>query len=102
MVTSAHIGDLGPVTSAHFLYTLALSGTAGLLYAIKTMRINKFDGKHVDFYSSHNKVPVTSFTISNIYCWIFTGGPLFCDSNRRADMYIFKTESAVILFHYLV
>ena len=35
----------------------------------------KFDGKHVDFYSSDNKV--TSFTINTIYVWIFTGGPLF-------------------------
>ena len=60
----------------------------------------KFNGKHVDFYSSHNKIK--SFTINNIYCWIFTGGPLFCDANRRANMYIFKTKSAVILFHSLV
>ena len=60
----------------------------------------KFAGKHVDFYISHNKV--TSVTISNTYCWIFTGGPLFCDANRRANMYIFKTEYAVIVFHSLV
>ena len=35
------------------------------------MKDIKFDGKHVDVYSSLNKV--TRFTISNIYCWIFTG-----------------------------
>ena len=60
----------------------------------------KFDSKHIDFYSSHNKV--TSFTITNLYCWIFIGGLLFCDINRRANMYIFKNEFAVILFHSLV